>query len=100
MMSSKIVATAVATLMLAGVAEAKGKHKKASKTAAATTVQCSGINSCKGSGSCKGADNSCKGTNACKGQGWTDAASEKECTDKGGKVVAMAAPAPAGEMKK
>jgi hypothetical protein len=51
-------------------------------------VQCAGINSCKGHGSCAGADNSCKGQNACKGQGWTEAKNAKECTDKGGTVVA------------
>jgi hypothetical protein len=53
-------------------------------------VKCSGINSCKGTGACKTADNACKGQNSCKGKGYVVAASEKECTDKGGKVEAAA----------
>jgi len=51
-------------------------------------VKCAGINSCKGTGSCAGAKNSCGGQNGCKGQGWTATKTAKECTDKGGKVVA------------
>jgi hypothetical protein len=70
---------------------------------AATTVKCQGINACKGQGSCASADNSCKGQNGCKGQGWLATSTEKECTDKGGKVMAEApkpAPAPAPAPKK
>jgi hypothetical protein len=50
-------------------------------------VQCMGINACKGQGACKTADNACKGQNACKGHGLTPAASEQECTEKGGTVA-------------
>ena len=50
-------------------------------------TQCAGINACKGQGSCAGADNACKAQNSCKGKGWVETKSDKECTDKGGKVV-------------
>jgi hypothetical protein len=83
-----IVASAVAGLFASACATVSTPAATASKDAQTAGVNCSGINSCKGSGSCAGASNSCKGQNACKGQGWTAAASEKECTDKGGKVVA------------
>lgn len=82
------VATAVFAL-LSGSASAddKGKMDKAGKEGT-KTVQCGGVNACKGQGACSGATNSCKGENACKGKGWVEAKSEKECTDKGGKIVA------------
>jgi hypothetical protein len=76
-----VVATAVAGLvMTGGIAKAE--------EAAAGKVKCEGINACKGQGACGGADHDCKGKNTCKGKGWVEVASEKECTDKGGKVVA------------
>src|SRR5438067_1730986 len=50
-------------------------------------VKCAGINEGQGHGSCSGADNSCKSKNECKGKGWTETASAKECTDKGGKAL-------------
>ena len=53
----------------------------------ANIVHCSGINGCRGTSSCKSANNSCKGQNACEGYGWSATGSEKECTDKGGKVI-------------
>jgi hypothetical protein len=88
MKTGTLVASAVASLFLAGVAHAdKAAAKGASKSA---SVHCTGINACKGQGSCAGASNACKSQNSCKGQGWTDAASAKACTDKGGKVVAAA----------
>ena len=77
------LATAAAAMFIAGAA----------MTAAPTTahaadgVKCMGINSCKGHGACKTASNECKGHNACKGKGWVSTSSEKECMDKGGKVV-------------
>lgn len=49
-------------------------------------VKCVGANACKGAGACKTATNACKGQNACKGHGWEMVMTEKECTDKGGKV--------------
>jgi hypothetical protein len=78
-----VLASAVASLFLAGAARAAD-----SAAAKKTTVKCAGVNSCGGKGACKSADNSCSGKNSCKGKGWTATASEKECTDQGGKVVA------------
>jgi hypothetical protein len=62
-------------------------------------VKCQGINTCKGKGGCKTADNACKGQNGCKGKGWTMAKSEKDCTKKGGSVVAGDTAAPAAPEK-
>lgn len=78
-----LVASAVASLVASGSLVAWATDKAGSEP-----VHCAGINECKGHGACSGAGNSCKGQNACKGQGWVDASSAKECTDKGGKVVA------------
>lgn len=83
-MMGAIVATAVAGLFLAGSAmatEEAGKKEEAK-------IHCSGINACAGKGGCKGVDNACAGKNGCKGKGWIGVKTEKECTDKGGKVVA------------
>jgi hypothetical protein len=77
-----LIAAAVAGLFLAGSAVAADEGKGEGKT-----VKCSGGNACKGHGACAGAGHDCAGKNACKGQGWEKAASAKECTDKGGKVV-------------
>lgn len=78
-----MIAGAVCSMFAAGQAVA-------GSTAAPSTVKCAGVNSCKGAGSCSGANNSCKGQNSCKGAGWTAAASDKECKDKGGHVMAAA----------
>lgn len=51
-----------------------------------TGVQCWGVNECKGHNDCKTDKNACKGHAECKGQGFVNMKSEKECTDKGGKV--------------
>jgi hypothetical protein len=87
-----ILASAVASLFLAAGARAEGTTKAASDG----KVKCAGINSCSGKGSCASASNSCSGKNGCGGKGWNHTASEKECTDKGGKVMAAndAKPAP------
>ncbi len=77
-----MLAGAVASMFAAGQAFAA--------SSAAPVVKCTGLNSCKGTGACGGAGNSCKGQNSCKGAGITLTSSEKECTSKGGKVVAMA----------
>ncbi len=52
-------------------------------------VKCSGGNGCAGKGECSAADGShgCGGKNSCKGKGWVSMGSEKECTEKGGKVA-------------
>ena len=84
---SKGVAVATAVFALLS-SNALGSDKMEKEKAGAKGVQCSGINSCKGKGSCHGAGNACAGQNACKGEGMTKVKTEKECTDKGGKVVA------------
>ena len=78
------IASAVASMFLAGGAMAKEKPAKS----ASTVVKCAGINECKGHGACAGADNACKAQNNCKGQGFEEVKSAKECKDKGGKVLA------------
>lgn len=80
-----LIAAAVGSLLASGMALAdKGKEKKE----APKVVKCAGVNECKGKGACAGADNACKGKNECKGKAWIETKSEKDCTDKGGKVVA------------
>ena len=76
-----LVATAAATMLLAGHAVARATD------AAGGEVHCAGINECKGKGSCAGAHNSCKAQNECKGKGFVDVSSADECVKKGGKVV-------------
>ncbi len=75
---ARLVASAAVLFAIGAATSAAG---------AGETVKCSGINSCKGTGSCKTASSSCKGQNTCKGMGWTAAASETDCTAKGGKVI-------------
>ena len=77
-----VIASAVASLFIAGAASAQ---EKAGKSAGAK-VQCQQDNSCGGQGACAGKDNACKGKNSCKGHVFTTK-TDKECTDKGGKVV-------------
>jgi uncharacterized membrane protein len=84
MLKGAVIAAAVGSLFASGAAQAKEKEKKASSS----TVKCAGINECKGQSGCHGANNACKGQNGCKGQGTTEVKSEKDCTGKGGKVVA------------
>jgi len=83
-MSGAVIAAAVASLFASGAWAAEGKSDKSGDQG----VHCAGINSCKGTGACAGPNNSCKGQNGCKGQGWSATKTEKECTDKGGKVLA------------
>jgi hypothetical protein len=77
------IAASVAGLFAASTLASPAAHAKA----ATKVVKCSGANECKGKGGCKGAGNECKGKNGCKGKGWVDMKTDKECTDKGGKVV-------------
>ena len=83
-MKGAVIAAALGSLFASGSAIAKDKEKDASTSA----VKCAGINECKGHGSCASASNACKGQNGCKGQGVTEVKSDKECTEKGGKIVA------------
>ena len=77
-----MVASAVASLVLAGGLTAQADHHEKGEA-----VNCAGTNACKGQGSCAGASNSCKAQNECKGQGWTEAESAEACTEAGGTVV-------------
>jgi len=52
----------------------------------AAKVRCAGVNACKGKSACHSAANGCAGQNGCKGKGWIET-SEKECKDKGGKIL-------------
>ncbi len=85
MMKGAMIAAAVGSLLASGAARAQAKTKPAKATT--DVVKCAGINECKGHGSCAGANNACKGQNGCKGQGYVET-SEKECKDKGGKILA------------
>jgi hypothetical protein len=86
-MKGTLIATAVASMFVTGCASQSGSMAKDDKMGGAM-VHCGSINSCKGQSSCATASNSCKGQNTCKGQGWVPTASEQECKDKGGAVVA------------
>lgn len=78
--SGLIIAAAVGALFATSTFAADaGSAEEAS-------VKCAGINACKGQGACKTATNACKGQNACKGHGWMMVKTDKDCTDKGGKV--------------
>jgi hypothetical protein len=76
-----LIASAAAGLVLSGAVGAIAADEKTGGD-----VYCSGINSCKGAGACAGAGHGCAGKNGCKGQGVVKS-TEKECKDKGGKVV-------------
>ncbi len=83
-LSGLTLATAAATLLLAGVSSTAvaGSHGKEK----AAEIKCSGINSCKGSSACATATSACAGQNSCKGKGWVKASAE-ECETKGGTEV-------------
>jgi len=83
MKTGTVLATAVASMMFAGIAQAK-TAKKSSKAA---SVECTGINACKGQSACATANNACSGQNACKGKGMVKTTA-KDCKAKGGAVVA------------
>ena len=82
-MSGLALATAAATLFMAGCASSGAAEQEMKSEA---MVHCFGINSCKGQTSCKSANNSCKGQNSCKGHGWMPTSTKEECTEKGGTV--------------
>lgn len=75
-----LIAGAAAGLILSGAVSARADEK------AGGDVYCSGVNACKGKGACAAAGNSCAGENGCKGKGIVKS-TEKECKEKGGKVV-------------
>lgn len=81
-----ILAAAVGSLVMSNaMADASNSTSSASAT---PSVKCMGGNGCKGQSACKTASNSCKGMNNCKGTGMILTATETECTEKGGKVMA------------
>ncbi len=82
------LASAAATLLLAGCSSYGGDSASMAKTSSAkmADVKCSGINSCKGTSACATATSACKGQNSCKGIGWVKA-SKADCAAKGGKVI-------------
>ena len=84
MKSSKgvLIATAVAGLFLANATMAMAAEEKKAEG----TVKCAGGNACKGHGACAGAGHDCAGKNECKGKGMVKTQTDKECTEKGGKV--------------
>ena len=69
-MKGAAIAAAVATMFTSG-ARAGEEGKKGAKS----EIKCAGVNSC-------------SGQNGCKGKGWIHTATEKECKDKGGTVLA------------
>ncbi len=88
-LSGVALATAAATLLLAGCGGDSSKTAKeaVSDTAAKVAeIKCSGINSCKGTGACASATHGCAGQNSCKGKGWVKA-SKADCESKGGKII-------------
>jgi uncharacterized membrane protein len=88
MLKGAAIAAAVGSLLASGASRAdEGKEKK--DKSASDTVKCAGINECKGHGGCKSASNACAGQNGCKGQSFKETKTEKECKDKGGKVIAQ-----------
>lgn len=83
----KLIASAVAGMFATAIPLLAHAGDDAAKKEA-PKVKCEGANSCKGHGSCKSANNACAGKNGCAGKGVVMVTSEKECKDKGGKVVA------------
>jgi hypothetical protein len=74
-------------LLIASAAILFAVGSMASGASATAKVKCGGGNSCKGTSACKSAQSSCKGQKACKGLGWSETATETECTSRGGKVL-------------
>jgi len=79
MTTPRLLAASAAILFAVGSA--------ASVASAGSKVKCGGGNSCKGTSACKTAQNACKGQNSCKGMGWSETATQAECTTRGGKVL-------------
>ena len=79
-----VIATAAATLIIAGSASARADEQKQRQPG--DKVMCEGINDCAGKGSCAGTQGGCAGMNSCKGKGVVDS-TYKNCVCNGGKVV-------------
>ncbi len=78
--SGVLIASAAASLILAGSIAARAEEKSGGE------IYCQGINACKGQSVCAGAGHACAGMNSCKGTGIVKSTA-KECQEKGGKVV-------------
>lgn len=81
-----IIAATVGALFATGAFADSTASSTTTTTTTATGFKCIGINACKGQSACKTATSSCKGQNSCKGQGMIMTATDKECTEKGGRV--------------
>jgi uncharacterized membrane protein len=68
------IATAAATLFLAGMPAGAAEEGTAVK------VKCYGANQCKGKSECKTSLSECKGKNNCKGKGFA-MMTEQDCVD-------------------
>ena len=80
-----VIATAAATLILAGAARVRADDAQKQRQPG-DRVMCEGINECAGKGSCAGTQGGCAGMNSCKGKGVVDS-TYKNCVCNGGKVV-------------
>ena len=102
--SGMLIAAAAAAFFTSNALQAGNSAPRAD-----AKIQCLGINGCRGQGECSNSDaavdklHGCAGVNACKGKGWVTVTA-KECTAKGGKIIAAghdepaaSAPASAGK---
>jgi hypothetical protein len=79
------LATAAASLFIAGCASHQGNATMQAADAGTVKVKCYGANACKGQAECKTAMNECKGQNACKGHGYL-LMTEQACIDRLGRA--------------
>jgi hypothetical protein len=88
-MTGALLASAAASMILAGCVGTGGAKSASNDTGAKATkvglFQCKGVNACKGKSSCKTATSQCKGLNSCKGKGWLPN-SASNCVAAGGVV--------------
>ena len=89
--TSASFALAAAAMALSGMSFAADAPKGSDGMAITATdkVHCYNVHACKGNSDCATAEHSCKGQNGCRGEGWQPVKTEKECTEKGGKVMKM-----------
>jgi hypothetical protein len=77
-----LLATAVAIAFVATPVRAEDSKSKDRPA----FVACLGANTCKGQSACKSFDHDCQAMNSCKGKGFI-MTTEKECKEKGGKII-------------
>lgn len=68
--NGRIIAAALAGLVVAAAPVLAKNDKKKAKDAKEELVKCYGVNKCAGHNKCAGKGNACAGKNACKGKGW------------------------------